>query len=892
MKNAYLDRAMQAVKSSWHDAMISAAANVSYLADNFKLKDLKYAIPITFMTVGYGCRDDSNNIITNTEPDNQKHKIEAPSSLDAQAYDDVLDIKWTKVKGADGYKIALAEDCPVLSKTGQQREIADVIDTAYVYEGALPEKFSVDVRAYSNDGSESQPTSRCVGRINPPGPRTPPAKPSNASAWKKGANQVDVLWQDNSNNEVGFVVYRNGVPRKIVSKNTIFYSDNGISAVLGMPYSIRAIGDGASDTAGTVVTLLPPADTMSISGVKFEDVNNNGVKDAGELGLPNWQIKLNGSITDTTESDGNYKFLNLAAGTYSVTEVLQSGWTQTRTPGPVSVVQGIHNTGADFGNFRLGSISGMKFEDQNINGAKDGGEPGVPDVDIYIDANSNGAKDAGEAGVKTGSDGTYSFSNLLAGNYKIREVAPSGWAQSTTNPSDISISTSDTSVNNVDFGNYRPGKISGVKYNDKNNNATKDAGEPGLPGWEIFIDANSNGVKDVGEQSSTTIAGGAYSFSNLTSGSYTVREVMKTEWTQSSANPADININTSNQDVQNVNFGNKRPFTISGAVIDAYDNSALSGVKVKVTHENTGKADSVTTGAGSYTLVFNSAAPDTDKFTIEASRSATPVYSYKELAATLLNSLIDTIRTTVEYTDPDNAGSSDSLKEALPYLNYMHITDHFLFPGVTRTHRWRNQDRRRNVYIDTTGTPKPSSSALSITRNAIAEIESRLGEDRYQEVSSSPQIGIDIVYDTTGGGGGTIDQWTFDNNNVALYPVRARLSLMIDGSGNPRFNKGIVKHELGHIELTTARHDRLLGRLMTTAVLPDFSNFEIRNIFKTLYGLPLTIDKKYLLSKAGSPSAPEKASQARNVYYAPDRIVKTPVARIGKADFHRKMLER
>ncbi len=76
--------------------------------------------------------------------------------------------------------------------------------------------------------------------------------------------------------------------------------------------------------------------------------------------------------------------------------------------------------------------------------------------------------------------------------------------------------------------------ISGVKYDDIDGDGTRDAGEPGLPGWTIFIDANDNGLLDAGEASAVTDASGAYLFSGLNSGVYDIAEVFQTSWQQTS----------------------------------------------------------------------------------------------------------------------------------------------------------------------------------------------------------------------------------------------------------------------------------------------------------------------------------------------------------------------
>lgn len=70
--------------------------------------------------------------------------------------------------------------------------------------------------------------------------------------------------------------------------------------------------------------------------MKFNDRNGNGVRDAGETGLPNWIIRLAGTdglgngvdLTVQTDAQGRYSFL-APPGTYTVSETPQSDWIQT-----------------------------------------------------------------------------------------------------------------------------------------------------------------------------------------------------------------------------------------------------------------------------------------------------------------------------------------------------------------------------------------------------------------------------------------------------------------------------------------------------------------------------------------------------------------------------------
>jgi hypothetical protein len=105
------------------------------------------------------------------------------------------------------------------------------------------------------------------------------------------------------------------------------------------------------------VTLAKP-ELGSISGTKFNDSNGNGVRDAGEQGLPNWTIVLTkpdgSTVTTITNADGSYGFTNLTAGNYTVGEI-QQGWKQTApSTGTYNVTitsVGENITNKDFGNF-------------------------------------------------------------------------------------------------------------------------------------------------------------------------------------------------------------------------------------------------------------------------------------------------------------------------------------------------------------------------------------------------------------------------------------------------------------------------------------------------------------------------------------------------------------
>jgi uncharacterized repeat protein (TIGR01451 family) len=109
----------------------------------------------------------------------------------------------------------------------------------------------------------------------------------------------------------------------------------------------------------------------TVSGAKFNDLNGNGVRNTGEPGLANWTIKITDSSgntqTTTTDSAGNYSFTVPAPGTYTISEVVQTGWTQTAptpvVPGTFSVTVsgGQVVTNRDFGNWKQQKLCDLQI---------------------------------------------------------------------------------------------------------------------------------------------------------------------------------------------------------------------------------------------------------------------------------------------------------------------------------------------------------------------------------------------------------------------------------------------------------------------------------------------------------------------------------------------------
>lgn len=313
----------------------------------------------------------------------------------------------------------------------------------------------------------------------------------------------------------------------------------------------------------------------SISGTKYNDLNANGRPDAGEVPLPNWQIYLdinnNGRLefnepNTFTNAQGNYIFVNLPPGSYQVREVQQPNFRQTTAnPAPIAITSGANVTNINFGNqFFAGTIAGTKFNDINSNAVRDPGEPPLANWQIYLDLNRNNRLDGGEPFTFTNPQGNYAFVNIPADTYQVREVQQPGFRRTTPNPGPVNV-TPGGIAGNVNFGNvFFVGSISGLKFNDLNANSIRDATDPPLANWQIYIDINGNGRLDIGEPNTFTNPQGDYTFGNVSPGRYLVREVLQPGWIQTTQNPGPIDI-TGNTNAVGVNFGNNLPTgSISG----------------------------------------------------------------------------------------------------------------------------------------------------------------------------------------------------------------------------------------------------------------------------------------------------------------------------------------
>lgn len=101
----------------------------------------------------------------------------------------------------------------------------------------------------------------------------PPNSPSGLIGASISQSAVSLQWSDNSNNEVGFNVYRDGIKVAAVNANVTTYQDTGLRAGKSYQYVVTAYNSaGESEACSyTAKTLNPPLNvTINYIGVKFD----------------------------------------------------------------------------------------------------------------------------------------------------------------------------------------------------------------------------------------------------------------------------------------------------------------------------------------------------------------------------------------------------------------------------------------------------------------------------------------------------------------------------------------------------------------------------------------------------------------------------------------------
>jgi|JI6StandDraft_1071083.scaffolds.fasta_scaffold00892_9 protocatechuate 3,4-dioxygenase beta subunit len=356
--------------------------------------------------------------------------------------------------------------------------------------------------------------------------------------------------------------------------------------------------DPATGTGRTgVYTLLPgqrnlsidagliqnsPAGSAQVGDKVWFDADGDGSQDAGETGLAGVTVTLYNNAgtaiaVTTSDNNGNYRFVNLAAGDYSIGFTnLPTGysftaiWTSndanalnsdvnpgTGRTGLFTLSAGETETDLDAGLYTgnaagLGTIGSKVWYDLagGTSGVQEAGELGVAGITVsLLDAGLDGVQGNGDDGLTrttmTNSLGEYIFTDLPGGNYIVQySTLPAGYSAATQNAGTNDALDSDgaaigtagapagasrTALYNlaagednmtIDLGLVPPANTNSMGnfvWFDTNNDGLQ-AGEQGVAG--VLVTLYNSGGSAIA--TTTTNAAGEYLFAGLADGTYSV----------------------------------------------------------------------------------------------------------------------------------------------------------------------------------------------------------------------------------------------------------------------------------------------------------------------------------------------------------------------------------
>ncbi|MFH0881000.1 MAG: C25 family cysteine peptidase, partial [Lentisphaerota bacterium] len=193
--------------------------------------------------------------------------------------------------------------------------------------------------------------------------------------------------------------------------------------------------------------------------IVWEDLNANGLLDAGEPGITNITVNLYDALTNflgttATDTNGVYAFTNLLPATYEAGFTAPAGYyftwpnvgadpsinskadPSTGMTVPVALAAGETNNNWNAGMYRLASMQGLAWSDTNKNGIYEPGESALSNVVVWLLATNSTVIGV----VTTGVDGVYAFTNLFPMLYYVSATIDTNYHFSPENqggPGDI-----------------------------------------------------------------------------------------------------------------------------------------------------------------------------------------------------------------------------------------------------------------------------------------------------------------------------------------------------------------------------------------------------------------------------------------------------------------------
>ena len=335
----------------------------------------------------------------------------------------------------------------------------------------------------------------------------------------------------------------------------------------------------------------------TIGGVVFDDLDQDGLRDDRETGLPARTVYIDanangklewGETYAWTDAVGRYEFAHLRPGAYRVTEIVPTGVELTHPADGHHAVQLASNQSSpdnDFGNVggSIAFVGGIIWNDLNDNGVRDPDEPPLSGFGASV-CTQDGVQ---VAWATSDHSGRYVFGSLTPGEpYYLQFYGGTGWlfarqdqGADDTLDSDPDMLTGLTPMFTMasgqvdltkDAGMVLGAFVSGTVYEDYNSDGHLDAGEQRLGNWTVYVDANANGQMDGDEPSYETNSDGFYSFGPLRPGTRRIAERVYDGWAPVSPPGGSCTLQLEAGDWAEAHFGNRvvpiEPATVGGVV--------------------------------------------------------------------------------------------------------------------------------------------------------------------------------------------------------------------------------------------------------------------------------------------------------------------------------------
>ncbi len=282
------------------------------------------------------------------------------------------------------------------------------------------------------------------------------------------------------------------------------------------------------------------ARTAALGNFVWDDINQNGIQDMGEVGIEGVTVTLldnmgvpvvngiGGSYTTTTAADGSWSLTKLPAGDYQIlfdtstatNNLIYSGTSQNQgvddtidsdgapngTTGQIqtstfTLATGVTDNTVDAGFYQVYSVIGNRvWLDLDNDGVQDANEDGIANITVQLTPPVGVDIGAG-VGVAittvTDTDGNYIFSGLpVVSGYQVTVTNPPvGLNRSydedgtgTAHTSTVNLTMGDQEYLTADFGYApSPGTIGDYVWSDANGNGQQDPGEIGLGGVTVYL---------------------------------------------------------------------------------------------------------------------------------------------------------------------------------------------------------------------------------------------------------------------------------------------------------------------------------------------------------------------------------------------------------------------